>query len=66
MLTLHDEVCEAINKLEFLGYNNTDFHTRWNFITDINTNEIRSGYEWLAKALLKDMKELIKGQTNGR
>lgn len=55
-MTLHDEISALLRQVE----DDPDaerFRDRWNFITDINTNEIRPEGKLGAYRLLADLKE---------
>jgi len=48
---LHEQICKLLDLLP----DETKYHIRWNFITDIETNDIRSGCLELAQELYEDL-----------
>jgi len=46
---LHEKICELLDLLDDHCVDISNFESRWCFITDINTNEIRDG--WIDEAI---------------
>ena len=48
---VHDLICDLLDRYE----RETPFHSRWNFITNVDTNEIRVGKGQYAVELLAEL-----------
>ena len=58
--TLHQHICELLNLLEDYNIDISGFQNRWNFITDIETNDIRNEALDEAIILCNEMGKIIQ------
>lgn len=61
---LADSINEMLFDLEYREVDITDYQERWNFITDVETNEIRMEGIEEAKKLAEDLEKVYKNLGN--